>query len=61
VYLGLSYLNLSVLYSSLGNHNLSLEAANNALIEQQRIFVVAADNREVNTGDDDYDDEGGLE
>ncbi|EAS03407.2 tetratricopeptide repeat protein (macronuclear) [Tetrahymena thermophila SB210] len=37
-YLGLTYLNLSILYSSLGNHNMSLENANNALIEQQRLF-----------------------
>lgn len=33
-YLGLSYLNLSLLYSSLGNHKLSLENGNNAIIEQ---------------------------
>ncbi|KAL4432101.1 hypothetical protein ABPG74_014355 [Tetrahymena malaccensis] len=37
-YLGLTYLNLSILYSSLGNHTMALENANNALIEQQRLF-----------------------
>ncbi|KAL4477761.1 hypothetical protein ABPG72_018935 [Tetrahymena utriculariae] len=37
-YLGLTYLNLSIFYSSLGNHTMALENANNALIEQQRLF-----------------------
>lgn len=37
-YLGLTYLNMSLLYSSLGNHILALENANNAVIEQQQLF-----------------------